>query len=200
MCRGFFSHRTGWIGISLLLLLLAWPAAAAEIHGLVFISETGELDDGFVLRGENLEVQLLKAEVEPEWRRLRRDGWAKVRAQEGKSQEARRAWERTPPSGEKNRRAEIMKKEQKAHAQMVEDHTRRVDELLRQNTLQRVRTNAEGLFRFTGLPAGRYLLQARFQILGMGMFHDWLVPVEVKETDRIEIRLSRKNTTLLYAE
>jgi hypothetical protein len=183
-----------------LLLLLALPAAAAEINGLVFISETGELDDSFVLRGENLDVLLLKAEVENEWRRLRTDGWAEVKAQEGKSQEARRAWERTPPSGEKNRRAEIMKKEQKAYTQMVEDHTRRVDELLRTNTLQQVRTNAEGLFRFTGVPAGRYLLQARFQILGMGMFHDWLVSVEVKETDRIEVRLSKKNTTPLYAE
>lgn len=187
------------IAIVLVLVLLAMPAAAAEIFGLVFISETGELDDEFVLRGENVEAVLLKGEVEEAWRRLRAEGWAKVKVQDRKSQEARRAWERTPPAGRKDQLAEAMKQEQKTFTQMVEDHTRRVDDLLRKNTLQQVRANTEGLFRFANVPGGRYLLMARFQILGMGMFHDWLVPVEVKEADRTEVRLSKKNTTLLYA-
>lgn len=184
------------------LLLAAAPAlaAAAEIFGLVFISETGELEDSFVLRGENVEVLLLPGAVEETWRRLRGEGWAKVKAQERKSQEARQAWERTPPSGRKDDLAEVMKKEQKAFTQMVEDHARRVDDLLRKSSVRQTRANGEGLFRFADVPAGRYLVLARFQILGMGMFHDWLVPVEVKADDRIEVRLSKKNTTLLYAE
>ena len=188
------------IAIVLLLVLLAMPAAAAEIFGLVFISETGEPDDEFVLRGENVEVALLKGEVEEAWRRLRAEGWGKVKVQDRKSQEARRTWERTPPSGRKDQLAEAMKQEQKAFTQMMEDHTRRVDELLKKNALQQARANSEGMFRFAGVPAGRYLLLARFQVLGMGMFHDWVIPVEVKESDRIEVRLSKKNTTLLYAE
>ena len=185
--------------IGLIWVFLAWPAAAADLHGLVFISETGELDDGFVLRGENVEVRLLKGDVEAEWRRVRREGWAKVKAQEGKMMEARRAWEHTPPSGLKDRRAEAMKEEQKKFNQMMDEHTRRVDELLRTSIVEQVRANAEGLFRFAGAPPGRYLLLARFQVLGMGMFHDWLVPVEVKEGNGMEVRLSKKNTTLLYA-
>lgn len=184
----------------ILLLLLGGQAGAAEISGVIFVSETGELDDSFVLRGENVEVSLLRGEVEAEWRRLRAEGWGKVKAQEQRALEARRAWERTPPSGTKDRRAEAMKREEKTYHRMVEEHVRQVEELFKQNTLRQARATTGGIFGFPGVPGGRYLLKARFQILGMGMFHDWLVPVEVKEDDRIEVQLSKKNRALLYAE
>jgi len=59
-------------------------------------------------------------------------------------------------------------------------------------------TNKEGEFSFQPLSAGRYYLHARYEISGAANSFFWLHLVELKNNEKLEVKLNRATMTAHY--
>lgn len=189
--------------VALWLCSLAVIAEATQeqgmIRGLIYISPSGKPEGDLVMRGTGVEVILLRGEggVEAELAALRQSRTPTIEKQFQAVNKRQEDFLRSSrgPREEREKKSALLRQERAKLADLSEAHQKEVKELLAKHTLGKTKTDSEGKFNFTGIPPGRYMIYARFEIVGMDIHYNWLLPVELQREKEVEVSLDKLNAT-----
>lgn len=183
--------------------LLGVVAEAAEgqanIRGLIYVSPSGKLEGDLVMRAAKVDVMLLRAEggFEVELEAIHRTRSATIEKQLQSVNRAQADFLRSTaaPREEQEKKSAILRQERAKLVELRQAYEKQVKELLAKHTIAKTETDSEGKFNFTGIPPGRYIIYARFEIVGMDIHYNWLLPVELQREKEVEVSLDKLNAT-----
>lgn len=171
----------------------------AKIRGLIYISPSGKNEGDLVMRAAGVEVILLRGEgdFEGELAALRQSRSPTIDKQLQAVSRAQQEFRRAPRSSreELEKKGALLRQERAKLAELSEGYQKQVKELIAKHTFGKTKTDSEGKFNFTEIPWGRYLIYARFEIVGMDIHYNWLLPVKLQSEKEIEISLDKLNAT-----
>ncbi len=151
------------------------------------------------MRGTGVEVILLRGEggVEAELAALRQSRTPTVEKQLQAVNKRQEDFLRSSrgPREEREKKSALLRQERAKLADLSEAHQKEVKELIAKHTFGKTKADSEGKFNFTGIPPGRYMIYARFEIVGMDIHYNWLLPVELQREKEVEVSLDKLNAT-----
>lgn len=187
--------------VALWLCSLAVIAQAAEgqskIRGLIYISPSGKPEGDLVMRGTGVEVILLRGEggVEAELAALRQSRTPTIEKQLQAVNKRQEDFLRSSrgPREEREKKSALLRQERAKLAELREAYTKEVSELMGKHTFAKAKTDSEGKFNFEKIPRGHYFIHAHFEIVGMDIHYNWLLPVELQREKEVEVSLDKLN-------
>ena len=193
------------ISLSLAAVLVLGIASGEEkgvVYGLLYVSPPGDLSYDVMLgRGE--EVLLLKGDgnLEAELQALKERRLQQLQEQNRTVLKARREMQVIRPNEtrrDRERKRDTLMLAVQALQELETTYKKELDTLIAEYVIQQTKTDQEGKFRFQELSAGRYLLHARFRILGTTILYTWLFPVELQAGEEQEVHLNKSAAISLY--
>lgn len=177
----------------------AAAGAGASLHGVLYISPSGDLSAD-VMFGHDVEILLLdgRGELEAELKALKERRLPQVRSQDEAANRAESEFRKAIGLDGEEEKRQAWKREATRAANMKSEYEKAADAVIRSHVIRSTKCDESGEFRFEEVPAGRYFLNTRFEILRTGILYTWLHPVVLGEGERKEVHLNKAASVNLY--
>lgn len=200
--RGARSQRKKIAGLVLLGFMVQGSVTVGQdsggtVIGRMSIAPEGEPQAELVMPGMGEEILLLpQTRAFDEGLRAVKGRWLPVvRAQEAAMQKARERFRTSRVGEERERATAALGTETRKLAEIGRDYEKALGAYLAALATRRIKADPEGKFRIEGVPEARYYVHGRFEILRMEHRYFWLVPVEVRSGQEVQVDLNRENAT-----